>query len=615
MISEPSVVNEDHSPSALDPPPSWNPSNISSLLQALQCNEEELIVEALRELQKVASESGSDDTFDEWYRFLSPLCCGAHSSGLLAELMKLIEILYSKSPSFIRSSLSSEIPSFVITQFGDWSNCPALESCCSCMESLFFASEISESLFQQLNNIIRFAFDKIIQSSPPSAIITTLARISLFPNHRCSSNVLRTLCHLTSRDSSSIKCCPSTIFSNPSPLQQYSGLSFTYALALKLRSEFTEFNASLQHYLSEVSKTITSSTEAQNISHRPLEVCSDICLLEMFIFNTTPPNEVDIELQRTLVLFAFEAIPSIHAMHSKLDIIISDNRSSEKSPLTRILLSLVVLLERFWFILMAQCRQKSRPSGTALEPLILDHPSLPALIVMSIKLCMLLSRATVFTPLLNLSAIPSMKEKFISCDLIRTLFDTVDFLSIPLSNTETHSTLLQILVNMLSPTADDNDQRVAEYPAIRRLVFDQAKEYIRVVLPSLSRATVPSELLINPNQVPIRMHLVLREMELKSQELDADFVSDLVRWEVRWVVDTETDEDFEMVFRTMFRLAAKWKDNLPERLKRREVLLREEGWSDALEQRIVGIETSDRQLQRHLSLVFRYISSFNTDPA
>ncbi|KAK2955319.1 hypothetical protein BLNAU_9710 [Blattamonas nauphoetae] len=81
--------------------------------------------------------------------------------------MALIEILYSKSPSFVRSSLSSEIPSFILTHFENWSTCPALESCCSCLESLFLEPEIVDSLFLQHEDLLLSTFEKIGSSSPP----------------------------------------------------------------------------------------------------------------------------------------------------------------------------------------------------------------------------------------------------------------------------------------------------------------------------------------------------------------------------------------------------------------------------------------------------------------
>ncbi|KAK2944894.1 hypothetical protein BLNAU_20184 [Blattamonas nauphoetae] len=40
----------------------WNPSNISSLLEVLQCDDEDILVDTLRTLQKVTSESGSNDS-------------------------------------------------------------------------------------------------------------------------------------------------------------------------------------------------------------------------------------------------------------------------------------------------------------------------------------------------------------------------------------------------------------------------------------------------------------------------------------------------------------------------------------------------------------------------
>ncbi|KAK2959441.1 hypothetical protein BLNAU_5490 [Blattamonas nauphoetae] len=102
-------------------------------------------------------------------------------------------------------------------------------------------------------------------------------------------------------------------------------------------------------------------------------------------------------------------------------------------------------------------------------------------------------------------------------------------------------------------------------------------------------------------------------MELRADEHDADFVSEMVKWETRTMVEMENEKPFGSVFRSMLNRTYEWKRNKRERQKRREVLLREEGWDDALEQRVVGIEVDTNQDMMGLTVFFRIELALNAD--
>ncbi|KAK2953624.1 hypothetical protein BLNAU_11488 [Blattamonas nauphoetae] len=102
-------------------------------------------------------------------------------------------------------------------------------------------------------------------------------------------------------------------------------------------------------------------------------------------------------------------------------------------------------------------------------------------------------------------------------------------------------------------------------------------------------------------------------MELRSDEIDADFVPELVKWEVRTMVEMENEEYFKRVFMSIGNRTWKWNRDKRERQKRREVRLREEGWDDAFELRVVGIEVDTIQSIHKNAKAFRIEQAFNSD--
>ncbi|KAK2952444.1 hypothetical protein BLNAU_12550 [Blattamonas nauphoetae] len=109
------------------------------------------------------------------------------------------------------------------------------------------------------------------------------------------------------------------------------------------------------------------------------------------------------------------------------------------------------------------------------------------------------------------------------------------------------------------------------------------------------------------------IHEHIKNMELRSKEHDADIVSALVKWEIRTMVEMETEEHFDRVFRTMRNRTSEWNEDRPDRQKRREALLREQGWDDAFELRVVGIEKDTNQDIQVQAGQFRVELTLNTD--
>ncbi|KAK2940919.1 hypothetical protein BLNAU_24169 [Blattamonas nauphoetae] len=103
-------------------------------------------------------------------------------------------------------------------------------------------------------------------------------------------------------------------------------------------------------------------------------------------------------------------------------------------------------------------------------------------------------------------------------------------------------------------------------------------------------------------------------MELRSDELDSDFVSELVKWEMRTMIETENEEYCVRVFWNMLRGTCEWNRTLPERQKRRQVLLREEGGDDALDLRVVGTDYRTKlQSKSRLVLIWSKNASSTCD--
>ncbi|KAK2951406.1 hypothetical protein BLNAU_13686 [Blattamonas nauphoetae] len=624
-----SELTEEHDLSLIINSPARNRSNLSSLLEGLQCDDDDIIVDTLRELQKVASESVSGDSFDDWCSFLSPLCCGTHSPGLLTELMHLLDILYSKSQSFVHKSISSEIPSFVVTQFGDWSNCHALESCCSCMESLFYEPTIVDSFFLQHMDFFKSTFRSLKESSPSHIVLTTLARLSLFPHLRMAYNSLLALRGIVKRNPPVFTHLPSPIFPSSSPHQLYSGLSFMDALTKKLRTLFSDFERNLPTDPSHLPNYIKLTKDDPYIITRSISFCSFSYDLPIFLFHANPSIEVDSEIIQDLILFAKETLTKILTHISNIDDLIA-SLPSDPSPtdslvstvdsptvdsLTQLRNECEEFVSESWCFFIGLTCATTVPTKSSFQTIILDDPSFPDLIFNSLKRRHSEIRENTLLILKTVIIVfPWMRDKFIEANLVGRMFETVDFVSLPLSESNTLCALTDFIAHLFDPIGDDEETWFEQYRLIRAPLFEPAKQFITFMFINSNKLVLEGD----DNNQSLEDHLCsihnhINNMELQSDEHDSNFVSELVKWEVRTMVEMENEEHFEDIFENMCIRTCDWNEEKRERQKRREVLIREEGWDDSFELRVVGIEVDTNQDITDLAEEFRIELAFNAD--
>ncbi|KAK2953663.1 hypothetical protein BLNAU_11384 [Blattamonas nauphoetae] len=546
-------------------------STISSLLETLRCNDEDIMIETLRELHQVASDS--------------------------------------KSPSFVRSSLSSYIPFFTMTQFGDWSHCAALES-----------------------DFILSTFEKIGAWWTPSAVLTTLARLSLFPHLRIATHSLSPLHSILIRDQYALTQLPSPIFTSSSPLQQYSGLSFLAALTKKLRIVFSEFQTNIPTDLSHLLKYMQFTKDDTTRIDCSLFFSSVSFIIPILIWKADPPIEVDSEIIRELILFVKDALTTILTNISNIDTLIA-SLPSDSSPTT----PLVSDIDKQMAKSLEHLRHESEdfvksglvffsnlmntladPHKSSFQTIILDDPSFPDLILNSLKLNHKEIRENTLMAIFNIIYFfPRMSERFMTANLVERMFETVDFVSLPLSESETLFVLTRFLASILCPIGDDEESRFEQCPFIRVSVFEPAKQYI-IFLFHNSDKLILDNYSIEMKKTQLEdclcwIHYRIKNLELRSDEHDIDFVSELVKWEVQTMVEMEYEAHFEIVFQSMLNSTREWNQDKRERQKRREVLLREEGWDDAFELRVVGIERNTDQRFQDSVKSFRIELTFNAD--
>ncbi|KAK2949802.1 hypothetical protein BLNAU_15284 [Blattamonas nauphoetae] len=648
MHSELSTPNTDCSSGEIPCETSWNVSNISLLLEALNCNDEDILITTLGELQQVADESGTTDSFGDWCDFLSPLCNLIHSSGLLTEFMDLLAILYWKSPPFVRSSLSSEIPSFILNEFGDWSNCPALESCCSCMESLFFDPETVNSLFLQNKNLIVSIFDKIGESPLSSPVLTTLASLSLFPHLRIAFSSLRALCTVIKRDPTAFTLLPSPIFPSSSPYSQYAGLSFLDALIQKLRSIFSTFQASLPidrpHFQDYIKPTTGDSSSLSCL----LGLCTNSCSLLSSLHSANPSIFIEPEIIRDFLLFVTGALQTVLSSISSIDefiafpdpnlpLTLSDTPQAsgvydEMSTSLRILRDECVnFVDAAWLFFANKKTLKAIPRKSSFTSTVLEPQPFCENVIRSLKLNNPNTGHNIIITINRiLSRIPQMKESFISANLVERMFKTFDFASLPLSESQFHWDITRFVGLMIQPIMKDKETYPTQRAIFRVSVFEPVRQHVGFVLHNWKTLTFGSADTTQQESCVCLIVGIAKDMELESDELDSGFVSELVRWEVRMMVEIENEKNINRVIQRIGNMIWMWKLKEKERLKRREVLLREEGWDDVFELRVVGIELDTEQYRQlharqfrietrtlqqttQTAVILRRMSSFNAD--
>ncbi|KAK2943952.1 hypothetical protein BLNAU_21098 [Blattamonas nauphoetae] len=234
---------------------------------------------------------------------------------------------------------------------------------------------------------------------------------------------------------------------------------------------------------------------------------------------------------------------------------------------------------------------KADPHKSSFKSIILDDPSFPDLVIQSLKLESRLFTKDVVKALVHISiGFPEMRERWRSDDLVRRMFETVDFVSLPQFDAGTHLRLTHFIVLIVDTLEEDNEAYFHHIQLVRVSVFEPTKPFAIFIFHNWNRLRLGdvdrTELECHLSKV----HAHIKNMELLSDEHDADIVSELVKCEAGQMIVMENERHFEHIFETILIRTLLWDREKPERQKRREVLLREEGWDDAFELRVVGIE-------------------------
>ncbi|KAK2956342.1 hypothetical protein BLNAU_8709 [Blattamonas nauphoetae] len=465
MTSDQSIVNDNLSLSALNSPPNWNLSNISSLLEMLQCDDEDIVVDTLCTLQKVAS------------------------------------------------------------------------------ESLFFEPAIVDSLFLREKNFIFSTFDKIGKSSPSTAVVTTLARVSLHPELEIAFISLVSLCSVLERNLTALNLLPSPIFPLSSPHQLYSGLSFLAALAMKLRIVFSKLLTNLPKNPSHIPKYAQLTRDDPLFITRSLDFCSKSFDLTLPLIQKSQKTQADLKTIRDLILFVKEALTKILATISTVDALIASipSDSSPTTPLvsngdTQIENSLKVLrnectvfVSHGWGFFVNLTFRIAEPHKFSFQTALLDDPSFPDLVQNSLQLHHEGIRGNTITAILNVVIdFPSKREELMKANLVWRMFETVDFVRLPLSESETLLHLVDFIFYMFDPLTDDETERFKRYALIRDSVFEPAEPFINFIFQNSDKLILDYEdkTTLQNRLRSIRQHI--KNMELRSDEHVPDVVSELV---------------------------------------------------------------------------------------
>ncbi|KAK2958839.1 hypothetical protein BLNAU_6088 [Blattamonas nauphoetae] len=490
------------------------------------------------------------------------------------------------------------------------------------------ASEIVNSLFLQNKDTIISTFDDIRDEVPSPAVLTTLARISLFPHLRIACNSFFTLVTIIELYPSVFTLLPSPIFPSSFTLQQYSGLSFLAALTKKIRTVFSDFQAILPANLSHLPTFAQLTKDDPFIIADSLHFCDSSCRIPLHLLDADPPIEVDSEINRELNLFVKEALTTILTNIANIDTLIA-SLPSDSSPTTPFVSgvdpemtdSLHTLrnecedfVDKLWSVFLDLTFAITDTHKSSFQTIILDDPSFPDLILNSLKLHHADIRDNIIIIIANIVArFPSVMETIISVNFVKRMFETVDFVSLPLSESNTLFELTRTVSYMLDSSEDDEEALFRQYALLRASVFEPAKPFIIFIFHNSDKLVLDDEDQAQFESHLCDIHLHLKNMELRSDEHDADFVSELVKWEMRTMVEMENEEAFEDFFQNMLNRTHEWRRNKQERQKRREALLREEGWDDAFELRVVGIKVDTGDYLQVLATQFRAELSFNVD--
>ncbi|KAK2955222.1 hypothetical protein BLNAU_9774 [Blattamonas nauphoetae] len=400
------------------------------------------------------------------------------------------------------------------------------------------------------------------------------------------------------------------------------------ALTKKLRIVFSEFHKNLPTDPSHLQKHIQMTKDDHYIITHSLLFCSSSFRLPTLLLKSTPQIEVDSEIIRELILFVKEALTTILTNISELDNLIASLHSNS-SPTTPLVSGVGVQLADSLHTLRKECEGFVRqgwdffvrltanitdPHKSSFQTILLNDPSFPDLILNSLKLPHQEIRENTVLAIINVVvAFPMVKTQFMTANLVGRMFKTADFVSLPLSESRTLLYLASFIARMFVPIINHDITRFKQYHLIRSSVFEPARQFIIFIFHNSDKFILEAEDNSILEVCICFIHPHIRNIELRSDEHDPEFVSELVKMETRTMVEMENEENFWTVFESMLNRTVEWKQNQRDRQKRREVCLREEGWDDGFELRVVGIEVDTNQKVKECARRSRIQSAFNVD--
>ncbi|KAK2952607.1 hypothetical protein BLNAU_12435 [Blattamonas nauphoetae] len=267
-----------------------------------------------------------------------------------------------------------------------------------------------------------------------------------------------------------------------------------------------------------------------------------------------------------------------------------------------------------WAVMADLTHKITDPHKSSFQTIILDDPSFADLILNSLPFTHKDIRRRTIMAITNIvNVYPSMKEQFITTNLVGRMFEIVDFVSLPLSESKTHFAITRFHSSICRPTAETREAQFEQYRLIRVSVFQPAKHFIIFLFNNWDKLILNEEDTVELEKLLCNIHCRIKNMELRSDEHETDIVSELVKWEVRTMIEMEYEKHYINISLSIGNRTQEWNRNKRERQKRREVLLREDGWDDALELRVVGIEVDTDQTLRHHARLFRKELTFNAD--
>ncbi|KAK2956792.1 hypothetical protein BLNAU_8245 [Blattamonas nauphoetae] len=397
-----------------------------------------------------------------------------------------------------------------------------------------------------------------IRNSSPPLVVTTLARLSLNPQFRIAFHSLRAFYRVVERDRPALTLLPSPIFPSSSPHPQYSGLSFLAALTKKLPTVFSEIQRILP----------------TDPSHHPKYIQ---------LTNT----DVDSKIVRELLLFVKESLTTILTITSTIDTLIASlpSDSSQTTPggsevdtqmaesLTDLRIDCNNFLCNAWDFVKNVAYQITDPHKPYFQTIILDDPSFSDLILSSIKLTHQAIRFNVLTTIMSIIVhFRSMRDTFLTANLVKRMFETVDFVSLPFSESNTLFELTKIILGMLTPIGSAKTC-FEKFPLIRVSVFEPAKQFITFIFHNSEKLILNEELKSLLDRHLCEFHLSLKHLDLQSDEHNSELVSGIVKWNARWTIKMGKDDPFRPAFESILSRTCEWKRNKAEQQKRQEI-----GW-------------------------------------